>query len=35
LEVAMMDVVYLLLIIGFFALSAAIVYGCERLRRPS
>ena len=31
----MMDVVYLLVLIGFFALSAAIVYGCERLRRPS
>jgi hypothetical protein len=29
----MMDVVYLVLLVGFFALSAAIVYGCERLRR--
>jgi hypothetical protein len=31
----MMDLVYLALLIGFFALSAAIVYGCERLRRLS
>jgi len=31
----MMDVVYLLVLIGFFALSTAVVYGCERLRRPS
>jgi len=31
----MMDVVYLLVLIGFFALSAAVVFGCERLRRPS
>ena len=31
----MMDVVYLLVLVGFFALSAAFVYGCERLRRPS
>lgn len=31
----MMDVLYLVLLIGFFALSAAVVYGCERLRRPS
>lgn len=31
----MSDVVYLALLIGFFALSAAIVYACERLRRPS
>jgi hypothetical protein len=31
----MMDVVYLALLVGFFALSAGIVYGCERLRRPS
>jgi hypothetical protein len=30
-----MDIVYVVLLIGFFALSAAIVYGCERLRRPS
>src|SRR5215831_15297875 len=34
-EAKMMDLVYLLLLTGFFALSAAIVYGCERLRRPS
>jgi len=31
----MIDVVYLLVLIAFFAVSAAIVYGCERLRRPS
>ena len=31
----MSDVVYLALLIGFLALSAAIVYACERLRRPS
>jgi hypothetical protein len=30
-----MDLIFVLLIVGFFALSAAIVYGCERLRRPS
>jgi hypothetical protein len=34
-ETAMMDIIYLALLVGFFALSAAIVYGCERLRRPS
>jgi len=34
-EATMMDVVYLLIVIGFFSLSAAIVYGCERLRKPS
>ena len=27
----MMDTVYLLMLVGFFALSAAVVYGCERL----
>jgi len=27
----MMDVVYLLVLIGFFAVSAVVVYGCERL----
>ena len=31
----MMDLVYLLVLVGFFAVSAAVVYGCERLRRPS
>jgi hypothetical protein len=31
----MMDAVYLLMLVGFFVLSAAVVYGCERLRRPS
>jgi hypothetical protein len=30
-----MDWVYLGLIIGFFALTVGLVYGCERLRRPS
>jgi hypothetical protein len=30
-----MDLVYLGLIIGFCAVSAALVYGFERLRRPS
>ena len=27
----MMDALYLLMLVGFFVLSAAIVYGCERL----
>jgi hypothetical protein len=31
----MMDVIYVALMIAFFGLSAAIVYGCERLRKPS
>ena len=31
----MMDALYLLMLIGFFVLSAAVVYGCERLRKPS
>jgi hypothetical protein len=30
-----MDLIFVVLIVGFFALSAAVVYGCERLRRPS
>jgi hypothetical protein len=30
-----MDWLYLLLVLGFFAASAALVYGCERLRSPS
>ena len=30
-----MDIIYLVSIIGFFAVSAALVYGFERLRRPS
>jgi hypothetical protein len=30
-----MDLVFVVLIVGFFALSAAIVYGCDRLRRLS
>ena len=34
-ETTMMDLIYLLIVVGFFALSAAVVYGCERLRRPS
>ena len=29
-----MDVAALLLTVGFFAASVALVYGCERLRRP-
>jgi len=31
----MMDLIYVLILVGFFALSSAVVYGCERLRRPS
>jgi hypothetical protein len=31
----MTDVIYLVVLVGFFAVSAALVYGCERLRRPS
>ena len=30
-----MDLLYVAIMIGFFVLSAAVVYGCERLRRPS
>jgi len=30
-----MDVFYIALLIGFFAITAAVVYGCERLRKPS
>jgi hypothetical protein len=30
-----MDWLYLLMVLGFFAASAGLVYGCERLRRPS
>jgi len=30
----MTDALYLLILVGFFVLSAAVVYGCERLRRP-
>ena len=30
-----MDFVFLAVLIGCFALTVAIVYGCERLRRPS
>lgn len=29
-----MDWVYLLMTLGFFVASAALVYGCERLRKP-
>jgi hypothetical protein len=32
---AMADLTYLVILVGFFALSAAVVYACERLRRPS
>jgi len=28
-----MDIVYLILVVAFFAGSAALVYGCERLLR--
>lgn len=31
----MMDLLYVALIVGFFVVSAGVVYGCERLRRPS
>jgi hypothetical protein len=31
----MMDLLYVAILVGFFALSAVVVYGCERLRRPS
>jgi hypothetical protein len=31
----MMDLVYVAVLVGFFVLSAVVVYGCERLRRPS
>ena len=30
----MMDLIYLGVTVGFFLLSAALVYGFERLRRP-
>jgi hypothetical protein len=30
-----MDIVYVLLTLGFFALSIGFIYGCERLRNPS
>ena len=30
-----MDFLYLGLLIALFAVSVALVYGCERLRRPS
>jgi hypothetical protein len=29
-----MDWLYLLEVLGFFAASVALIYGCERLRRP-
>ena len=31
----MMDLLYVAMLVGFFVLSAVVVYGCERLRRPS
>jgi hypothetical protein len=34
-EAPMMDIVFLALLIGFFAVSGTLVYGFERLRRPS
>jgi hypothetical protein len=30
-----MDIVYIALVVLFFGGSAAIAYGCEKLRRPS
>jgi hypothetical protein len=30
----MTDIVYIALAVAFFALSALLVHGCERLRRP-
>jgi hypothetical protein len=30
-EATVTDILYLVLLIGFFAVSAALVYGCERL----
>jgi len=30
-----MDILYIALLIGFFAVTAAVVYVFERLRRPS
>jgi hypothetical protein len=30
-----MDFLYIALMIGFFAVTVALVHGCERLRRPS
>jgi hypothetical protein len=30
-----MDAFFLLLVLAFFAASAALVYACERLRQPS
>jgi hypothetical protein len=35
LETAMMDLLYIGLLVGFAAISVALVYGFERLRRPS
>ena len=29
-----MDLIFIGLAVAFFALSVALVYGCERLRRP-
>lgn len=34
-EATMMDLLYVAILVGFFVLSAAVVYGCELLRRPS
>jgi hypothetical protein len=30
-ETTVTDILYLVLLVGFFAVSAALVYGCERL----
>jgi hypothetical protein len=35
LETAMMDLLYIGLLVGFVAISVALVYAFERLRRPS
>ncbi len=35
LETAMMDLLYIGLMVGFVAISIALVYAFERLRRPS
>jgi hypothetical protein len=30
-----MDIMFLLVTLAFFALSTALVHGCERLRKPA
>jgi len=34
-EDTVVDILYVVLMLAFFALSAAVVHGCERLRKPS